>query len=115
MCKKGGVGSHRLQSSTPTSCCRVFLTCEKPRPSPEVQKASTSRIGCLSTWRPRGLSKSVISRVIIRVTPFRVLITLLITYLLSQSGPLSTLDPALLNPTRRLRSSSFLWSMFTIP
>ena len=36
-----------------------------------------------STWRPRGLSKSVISRVIIRVAPFRVLITLLITRLLS--------------------------------
>ena len=31
----------------------------------------------------RGLSKLVISRVIIRVTPFRPLITLLITYLLS--------------------------------
>ena len=29
------------------------------------------------TWRPGGLTKSVISRVIIRVTPFRVLITLL--------------------------------------
>ena len=38
------------------------------------------------TWRPRGLSKSVISRVIIRVTPFRVLITLLITQLLSPLG-----------------------------
>ena len=36
-----------------------------------------------STWRGRGLSKSFISRVIIGVTPFRVLITLLITYLLS--------------------------------
>ena len=35
---------------------------------------------------PRGLSKSVISRVIIKVTPFRVLITLLITYLLSPLG-----------------------------
>ena len=35
------------------------------------------------TWRARGLSKSFISRVIIGVTPFRVLITLLITYLLS--------------------------------
>ena len=35
-----------------------------------------------STWRGRGLSKSFISRVIIGV-PFRVLITLLITYLLS--------------------------------
>ena len=35
------------------------------------------------TWRGRGLSKSFISRVIIGVTPFRVLITLLITYLLS--------------------------------
>ena len=31
------------------------------------------------TWRGRGLSKSFISRVIIGVTPFRVLITLLIT------------------------------------
>ena len=31
----------------------------------------------------RGLSKLVISRVVIRVTPFRALITLLITYLLS--------------------------------
>ena len=39
-----------------------------------------------STWRPRGLSKSVISRVIIGATPFRVLITLLITYLLSPLG-----------------------------
>ena len=35
------------------------------------------------TWRGRGLSKSFISRVIIGVTPFRVLITLLISYLLS--------------------------------
>ena len=38
------------------------------------------------TWRPRGLSKSVMSRIIIRVTPFRVLITLLITHLLSPVG-----------------------------
>ena len=38
------------------------------------------------TRRPRGLSKSVISRVRIRVTPFRVLITLLITYLPSPLG-----------------------------
>ena len=38
------------------------------------------------TWRPRGLSKSAISRVIIRVTPFRVLITLLITHLLCPLG-----------------------------
>ena len=38
------------------------------------------------TWRPRGLSKSVISRVISRVTPFRVLTTLLITHLLSPLG-----------------------------
>ena len=37
----------------------------------------------ITTWRPRGFSKSVISRVMIRVTPFRVLITLLITDLLS--------------------------------
>ena len=35
------------------------------------------------TSRGRGLSKLVISRVIIRVTPFRALITPLITYLLS--------------------------------
>ena len=35
------------------------------------------------TWRGRGLSKSLISRVITGVTPFRVLITLLITYILS--------------------------------
>ena len=40
-------------------------------------------IPCNSTWGPRGLSKSVISRVIMRVTPFRVLITLLTTHLLS--------------------------------
>ena len=39
-----------------------------------------------ATWRPRGLSKSVISRVTIRATPFRVLITLLITHLLSPLG-----------------------------
>ena len=37
----------------------------------------------MTTWRGRGLSKSCISRVIIGVTPFRVLITLLITYVLS--------------------------------
>ena len=43
-----------------------------------------------ATWRPRGLSKSVRSRVIIRVTPFRVLITLLMTHL--------TLNPKPLNP-----------------
>ena len=36
--------------------------------------------------RLRGLSKWVISRVISRVTPFRVLITLLITHLLSPLG-----------------------------
>ena len=38
------------------------------------------------TWRPRGLSKSVTSRVIIGVTPFRVLTILLITCLLSPLG-----------------------------
>ena len=37
--------------------------------------------GCLKGGR--GLSKLVISRVVIRVTPFKALITLLITYLLS--------------------------------
>ena len=36
-----------------------------------------------NTWRGRGLSKSFISRVIIGVTPFRVLLALLITYLRS--------------------------------
>ena len=35
------------------------------------------------TWRGRGLSKSFLSRVIVGVTPFRVLITLPMTYLLS--------------------------------
>ena len=35
------------------------------------------------TWRPRGLSKSVRSRVIIGATEFRLLVTLLLTYLLS--------------------------------
>ena len=38
---------------------------------------------CAPTRRGRGLSKLVISRVKIRVTPLRALITLLITYLLS--------------------------------
>ena len=37
-------------------------------------------------WRPRALSKSFIGRFIIGVSPFRVLITLLITYLLSPLG-----------------------------
>ena len=36
-----------------------------------------------STWRGGGPSKSFISRVIIGVTPFGVLFTVLITYLLS--------------------------------
>ena len=44
------------------------------------------RLHVLPTWRPGGLTKSVISKVIIRVTPFRVLITLLITHLLSPLG-----------------------------
>ena len=38
------------------------------------------------TWRPKGLSKSVTSRVAVRVTPFRVLVTLLITHLLGPLG-----------------------------
>ena len=67
------------------------------------------------TWRGRGLSKSFITRVIIGVTPFRVLTALLITYLLSPLplqvdpepqtpkpqtlNPKSwTLDPMTLNP-----------------
>ena len=43
---------------------------------------STSHI----SWRRRGLRKSVIIRVTIWVFPFRVLSTLLITYLLSPLG-----------------------------
>ena len=38
------------------------------------------------TWRPRGLSKSVISRDIIGVAPSSVVTSLLITYLLSPLG-----------------------------
>ena len=41
------------------------------------------------TWRGRGLSKLFISRVIIAVTPFRVLMTLLITYSESPAPPSS--------------------------
>ena len=50
------------------------------------QGAVLGRSGCRLTWRPRGLSKSVVSRVITGVSPFRVLITLLITYLRSPRG-----------------------------
>ena len=39
------------------------------------------------TWRARGLRKSFISRVIIGVTPFRVLITLLIILTKSPAPP----------------------------
>ena len=46
-------------------------------------RGSERRVLELRAWRASGLSKSFISRVIIGVTPFRVLITLLITYLLS--------------------------------
>ena len=51
-----------------------------------------------STWRGRGLSKAFISRVIIGVTPFRVLITLLITYLLSPLPLQVTFTLQTLNP-----------------
>ena len=44
------------------------------------------RLQLRCTWRPRGRSKSVISRVINKVAPFRVLLTLLITHLLSPLG-----------------------------
>ena len=54
---------------------------------------SSFRVGIQRSWKglssylvAQGLSKSVISRVIIGVTPFRVLITLLITHLLSPLG-----------------------------
>ena len=43
-------------------------------------------INSRSTWRLGGLSKSVVSRVLVGVIPFRVLITLLITDLLSPLG-----------------------------
>ena len=46
-------------------------------PKPYLSALSTSYL------KGQGLSKLVISTVIIRVTPFRALITLLITYLLS--------------------------------
>ena len=49
----------------------------------EVEVLSTSNLPEASTGRCRGLSKSFISRDIIRATPFRALINLLITYLLS--------------------------------
>ena len=52
---------------------------------PEICTRLVGLFGCL-TWRPRGLSKSVISRVIVWVTPVRVLITLLIAQLLSPLG-----------------------------
>ena len=62
--------------------------------------------GTLYTWRPRGLSKSVISRDIIRVTPFRVLIIPLLTHsqspwaskhhgTLGQDVAVASLSPAL--------------------
>ena len=53
------------------------------RSSPTGEEPPVMLTRVRSTWRPRGLSKSVISRVLIRVTPFRVLITLLIAHLLS--------------------------------
>ena len=55
------------------------------------------------TWRPRGLSKSVMSRAIIRVTPFGVLTTLLKTDLLS---PLGLQVPTLLEPTPQTEKPS---------
>ena len=57
----------------------VNLTLRRPLKPAKLQPPPT-------TWRPRGLSKSVISRVILGLTPFRVLIALLITYLLSSLG-----------------------------
>ena len=49
------------------------------------------------TCRGRGRSNLVISRVIIRVTPFRALMTLLITYLLS---PLPLQVPMILGASK---------------
>ena len=53
---------------------------QQPPPNPGMPMHQSH---FMVTWRPRGLSKSVISKVIIKVTPFRFLITLLITHLLS--------------------------------
>ena len=94
---------------------------------PEVQDASAraSRLNATilqcrmadgpqeHAWRPRGLSKWVISRVIIRVTPFRVLITLLITHILSPLGlQVRMCSDSRSVHTHRLLSSSFLWFIF---
>ena len=62
----------------------------------------------LATWRARGLSKSLISRVIIGVTLFRVLITLLITYLLSPL-PLQAGAQAYERATAAMRWSKWDW------
>ena len=51
-----------------------------------LTRLRSSAVWGLLTWRPRGLSKSVISRVVFGLTPFRVVIALLMTYLLSSLG-----------------------------
>ena len=56
------------------------------------------------TWRPRGLSKPVISRVIIGLAPLRALITLLVTYLLSSLGLQVNSEP-------KMKLDNLLWHL----
>ena len=68
-------------------------------------------MGLEYTWRGRGLSKSFISRVIIGVSPFRVLITLLITYLLTPL-PLQVgchEGPLIFTTTVAVHDNVFVW------
>ena len=72
---------HQVSSSD--VCIRVSHFLEL---SDEAPVEGSQSYGFNPTWRPRGLSKSVISRVSIRATPFRVLLTLLIAQLPSFLG-----------------------------
>ena len=60
--------------------------CPQRRGEGKSKSRVEGRLGSRSTWRLGGLSKSVVSRVLVGVIPFRVLITLLITDLLSPLG-----------------------------
>ena len=67
------------KESRPRDSTSSTLSCTSQRLQNPIVKEYTSNYRRIpSTWRGRGLSKSFISRVIIGVTPFRVLITLLI-------------------------------------
>ena len=72
-----------------SECLKTVSTIDKHRLSAvnskpiSIPKPQTRYL----TFKGRGLSKLVISRVIIRVTPLRALITLLLTYLLSPLPP----------------------------